>query len=144
MSLEEHLAESERCSQCSYCKWIPLDQMKSWRFSKGCPSIGYNNFVSYAARGRYAVSLSLLKGKSSYSPKVQDIAFKCQTCGSCDVTCKICRYNLEPLQMALELKAKLVKDGQGLPQHQTIIDGLRKERNMMLKPVPNGGNGRQD
>jgi Fe-S oxidoreductase len=132
--LEDYRADMERCSQCSYCKWVPLDQMKSWRFSKGCPSIGYNNFVSYAARGRYAVALSLLKGKSGYSPRVQDVAFKCQTCGSCDVTCKICRYNLEPLQMALELKAKLVKDGQALPQHQAIIDHLRKEHNMMLKP----------
>jgi hypothetical protein len=28
MALEDYIAEAERCSQCSYCKWIPMDQMK--------------------------------------------------------------------------------------------------------------------
>ena len=39
MALEDFAAEMERCSQCSYCKWIPFDQIKSWRFAKNCPSI---------------------------------------------------------------------------------------------------------
>ena len=60
----------ERCSQCSYCKWIPFDQIKSWRFAKGCPSIAYNNFSAYSAGGRFAVALSLLEGRSDYTDKV--------------------------------------------------------------------------
>lgn len=39
MALEEWQATMARCSRCSYCKWIPLDQIKSWRFAKGCPSV---------------------------------------------------------------------------------------------------------
>ncbi len=62
MSLEQHIAESERCSQCSYCKWIPLDQIKSIRFANGCPSIAYNNFNSYSARGRYLVAAIAVDG----------------------------------------------------------------------------------
>ena len=134
MALEDYRADMERCSQCSYCKWIPLDQIKSWRFAKGCPSIAYNNFLSYSARGRFAVALSLLNGQSGYTDRVQDIVFKCMTCGSCDVSDKICRYNLEPLEMMHELRFKLVEDGQLLPQHMAYIDNLRKEDNMMLKP----------
>ena len=134
MALEDYKADMERCSQCSYCKWIPFDQVKSWRFAKGCPSIAFNNFLSYSARGRFAVALSLLNGQSTYTDRVLDIVYKCLTCGSCDVADKICRYNLEPLEMMHELRFKLVEDGQLLPQHMAVIEHLRKEDNMMMKP----------
>ncbi len=134
MALEKFLAEMERCSACSYCKWVPFDQVKSWRFAKNCPSVSYNNFNSYSARGRYLVGRSLLKGQSTYSETVQDIAFSCLNCGSCDVSCKICRYNLEPLEMVRELKSKLVKDGQGLKVHEKIIESLNKDQNSMSQP----------
>ena len=140
MALEDYKADMERCSQCSYCKWIPFDQVKSWRFAKGCPSIAYNNFLSYSARGRYAVALSLLNGQSTYTDRVVDIVYKCTTCGSCDVSDKICRYNLEPLEMIHELKFRLVEDGQVLPEHTAVIEHLGKENNMMMKP----GAGRGD
>jgi Fe-S oxidoreductase len=134
VALEEYRPDMERCSQCSYCKWIPLDQVKSWRFAKGCPSIAYNNFNSYSARGRFAVALSLLNGHSTYTDRVLDIVYKCTTCGSCDVADKICRYNLEPLEMMHELRFRLVEDGQLLPQHMAVIEHLRKEDNMMMEP----------
>lgn len=140
MALQDFMAEAERCSQCSYCKWIPFDQMKSWRFSKGCPSIGYSNFQSYSARGRYAVALALINGSIGYDERVKDIAFQCQTCGSCDVTCKVCRYNLEPLGMIRELRAHLVRDGQTLPQHTALINGLQTSGNMLLRPRAERGN----
>ena len=140
MALEDYQAEMERCSHCSYCWWIPLDQIKSWRFAKGCPSVAYSHFNSYSARGRYAVALSLLQGKSDYTGRVQDIVYKCQACGSCDVSCKVCRYNLEPLETILELRARLVEDGQSPPPHRAVIDHLRKEQNTMLKPKADRGN----
>ncbi|MBC7248651.1 MAG: (Fe-S)-binding protein [Anaerolineae bacterium] len=134
MALEDFAAEMDRCSQCSYCKWIPFDQVKSWRFAKNCPSIAYHNFNSYSARGRYAVARSLIKGQSGYSDTVRKIVFTCMTCGSCDVSCKVCRYNLEPLEMARELKFRLVEDGQGLDEHQAIIESLNKEHNTLGRP----------
>jgi len=133
VALEDYKADMERCSQCSYCKWIPLDHVKSWRFAKGCPSIGYSNFLSYSARGRYAVALSLINGQSTYTEKVKDIVYKCTTCGLCDVSDKICRYNLEPLEMIHELKFKLVEDGQLLPQNTAVIENLRSQDNMMME-----------
>lgn len=139
MALEDFKADMERCSQCSYCKFIPLDQIKSRRFSKGCPSIAYNNFNAYSARGRFAVALSLLNKQSKYTEKVQDIVFKCALCGSCDVADKICRYNLEPLQMMHELRTRLVEDGQSLPEHTAVIDHLRQEGNMMMEPGASRG-----
>jgi len=131
MPLEDYAAEMDRCSSCSYCKWIPFDQVKSWRFAKNCPSIAYHNFNSYSARGRYLVARSLLNRQSEYSDTVRRIVYTCLTCGSCDVSCKVCRYNLEPLQMVRELKFTSVEAGQCLDAHQTIIESLRKESNTM-------------
>ncbi len=139
VALEDYKTEMERCSQCSCCKWIPLDQIKSWRFAKGCPSIAYSHFLSYSARGRYAVALSLLQGRSHYTDRVLDIVYKCQACGSCDVSCKVCRYNLEPLETLLALRTKLVEDGQTLPQHTAMMDSLRKEGNPLSKPKAERG-----
>jgi Fe-S oxidoreductase len=135
MALEDYRPDQERCSLCSYCKWIPQDKIKSWRFAKGCPSIAYNNFNAYSARGRFAVARSLLDGKVDYTDRMLDIIFKDLSCGCCDVSDKVCRYNLEPLENILELKARAVMDGQILPQHIPIIDNLRKEDTMMLGMV---------
>ena len=133
MALEDYVADMERCSQCTFCEWVPLDQIKSWRFAKGCPSVSFNNFLSYSARGRLAAARSILQG-NGYSDRVLDIVYKCLTCGSCDVSCKICRYNMEPLETMRELRFRLVQDGQLLAQHIPLIDNLRKEDNMMMQP----------
>ncbi|HSB65711.1 MAG TPA: (Fe-S)-binding protein [Anaerolineales bacterium] len=140
MPLEDFAAEMDRCSQCSYCKWIPFDQVKSWRFAKNCPSIAYHNFNSYSARGRYAIGRSLLKGQSGYSDTVREIVYTCLTCGSCDVSCKVCRYNLEPLEMVRELKFRLVEDGERLVEHQAIVDHMKREGNTMGNPRSERGN----
>ena len=124
MALEDYLSDAKRCCRCSYCKWIPLAQVKSWRFAKGCPSIAYKNFHSYSAGGRLAVVLSLSEGRSSYTDGLLDVVYQCQMDGSCDVACKICRYHMEPLEAMRELRFKLVEEGQLLPQHIPVIDNL--------------------
>jgi Fe-S oxidoreductase len=139
VALEDYRADMLRCTRCSYCKWIPFDQVKSSRFAKGCPSIEYNRFQPYSAGGRLAAALSLLEGRSSYTARFVDFTYHCLLCGLCDVSCKICRYNMEPLQAMRELRFKLVDEGQVLPQHTTIIKGLQQEGNMMLKPEAGRG-----
>jgi Fe-S oxidoreductase len=128
-----------RCCRCSYCKWIPFDHVKSWRFAKGCPSVEFNKFQPYSAGGRLAAALSLIEGRSSYTDRVVDIVYNCLLCGSCDVACKVCRYNMEPLLAMHELRFRLVGDGQVLPSHMAIIERLRKEANMMMKPKAERG-----
>jgi len=134
MALQDFAAEMDRCSSCSYCKWIPFDQVKSWRFAKNCPSVAYFNFNSHSARGRYSVARSLLRGQAGYSQAVREVVFSCLTCGSCDVSCKICRYNLEPLEMVRELKSKLVEDGQGLEAHGALVANLEKNGTPLMRP----------
>jgi Fe-S oxidoreductase len=133
MALQDFAKEIERCSACSYCKWIPFDQVKSWRFAKNCPSIDYYNFNNYSARGRYLTSRSLLRDEIEITDEVVDIAHTCLTCGACDVSCKISRYNLEPLEMTRALKAELTAKGNYPEAHNALLKNLKKDANIYGK-----------
>ena len=114
-----------RCTRCSYCKWIPFDLVKSHAFSKGCPSVEANHFHSYSAGGRLITSLSLMDGRSEVTDRVVDIAFKCQLCGNCDVACKLCRYDMEPVEALHELRAHLVEQGRVPGTYPPLIERVR-------------------
>ncbi len=131
MSLNEYRPMMERCSNCSGCKWIPFDKMKSQRFSENCPSVCYYNFNTYSARGRFQLAQTILDGDAPYTDKVVEVVHNCMTCGSCDVSCKICRYNLEPLDHNIALKADAIKKGKTLPGQEQIIGSLKKEQTML-------------
>jgi len=135
MPLEDFRPMMKRCSNCLGCKWIPFDKIKSQRFGENCPSICYNNFNTYSARGRFQLALALLTKDADYSDTVVDAVHSCLTCGMCDIACKICRYNLEPLEHNLELKARAVEEGKILPRQKPVIDNLKKEKTMIIGKV---------
>ncbi len=133
MALKDYTKEIERCSACSYCKWVPFDQVKSIRFAKNCPSIDYFNFNNYSARGRYLTAKSILRDEAEITPEVEQIVHSCLACGACDVACKIARYNLEPLEMAVELKKDLVAKGKFPEAQKPLLENLKKEANIFGK-----------
>lgn len=45
----------------------------------------------------------------------------------CDVVCKICRYDMEPLETLRELGFRLVEEGQLLPVHMVLMENLKRE-----------------
>ncbi len=140
MALEDFKVDALRCTRCAYCKWIPIDHIKSWRFAKGCPSIDFNHFHSYSAGGRLVTALSLMEGRIEVTDKVKDSVFQCQMCGNCDVTCKICRYDMEPLAALHELRFKLVEEGHAPEAYQKVITSYRKLGNMLMKASDKRGN----
>ncbi len=135
MSLQDYRPMMERCSNCLGCRWIPFDKIKSQRFGENCPSICYYNFNTYSARGRFQLSLNLLDKKVDFSDKAAEIAHNCTACGLCDVSCKITRYNLEPLEHNLELKAAMVKEGKVLSGQNPVIHNLNNENSMIAGTV---------
>jgi Fe-S oxidoreductase len=125
MALTDYRADALRCTRCSYCKWIPFDLVKSARYAKGCPSVEANHFHSYSGGGRLITALSLMDGRSEVTDKVVDIAFRCQLCGNCDVACKVCRYDMEPLAALHELRAHLVEMERAPAVYEPIIEKVR-------------------
>jgi len=128
------------CARCSTCKWVDLWEVKDARFAKICPSSLYYLFDAYSCQGRMDLALALIDGDLTYDddPEILDIMYKCNSCGGCDAMCKGVQ-DMEPLRVMLEIRAKCVEDGQLLPQFMPLIDNLRKEDNMMMKPKADRG-----
>jgi Fe-S oxidoreductase len=130
MALIDYEMTTTKCSRCSYCKWVPPEMVKNIDFMTICPSIERYNFHSFSSSGKLNIALGLLKERLQYSDALLDIIYKCQMDGACDVSCKN-NTDLEPLQAIQELRINCVENGQIIPAHMIVIDGLRKEDNMM-------------
>ena len=131
MAFNSYEAMQERCSNCSYCKWIPFDKVKDARFAENCPSICYHGFNTYSARGRFQFGLAVNRGELSFTESGKDIAASCLSCGACDVACKICRYNLEPLEHNIALKEASIDAAGMLPAQREMEEALRTEQTML-------------
>jgi Fe-S oxidoreductase len=138
MALEDYRKDMERCVRCSLCKFIPLEQVKGQNLANVCPSIARHNFHTYSGGGRLITALAMLKGRLDYTDKLLEIVYQCQTCGGCDISCKYGR-DMEVLEPIYQFRIKCVEDGQFLPVHMLLIDGLRREDNMMQKPKAERG-----
>jgi Fe-S oxidoreductase len=140
MALEDYRNNMLRCVRCSICKWVPGAHIKSWRFAQVCPSIAKYNWHTYSAGGRVETALALLMGRVELDDNLLDIIYRCQLGGACDTNCRINSELVEPLDIMHELRMKCVEEGHLLPQLMVVIEGLRKEDNMMQKPKAERGN----
>jgi Fe-S oxidoreductase len=104
--------------------------MQNTGFMEGCPSVSRYNWHAYSASGKFNMAYSLLQGRIGISDAFLDVLYKCHMDGSCDISCKV-QQDIEPLQLMQELRIKCIEDGQTLPAHMIVIEGLRKEDNMM-------------
>jgi Fe-S oxidoreductase len=138
MAWQDYEHDMQRCTRCSYCKWIPWRFMRNSDFMQGCPSVSRYYYHAYAAGGKFNLAYSLLQGRIDIDEAFLDILYKCQMDGSCDVSCKV-DGDIEPLQLMQELRIKCVEDGQLVPAHSMVIEGLRKEDNMMQSPKSDRG-----
>jgi Fe-S oxidoreductase len=139
MSLEPYMHDAQRCSRCSYCKWIPWKAFENSDFTYGCPSVSRYLFHAYAASGKFNMALSYMNGRIEYTEGFLNAIYRCQMDGSCDISCKSIQ-DIEPLQLMQELRIKCVEDGQIIPAHMLVIDGLKKEDNMMQSLKSDRGN----
>jgi len=138
MALKDFEKDMMRDSRCSYCKVIPHVMMTDTRFIDVCPSITRFNFHGFSAGGRMVAALSLLRERIDYTDGFLDMIYQCQMDGACDVSCKIDR-DLEPLQVMQELRIKCVEDGQLIAGHMPVLEGLRKEDNMLQRKKADRG-----
>lgn len=139
MALKDYQRDMEGCSRCSSCKWVPFNQIKSWRFAKNCPSICKYNFHAYSGSGRMIIGLSMLTGRSELNDDVTEIIYKCQMCGACDTACKVYRDDIDITEMLLELRSHCVEEGQLIIEHMAMIDALKREDNVLGEPKAKRG-----
>ncbi|MFX1379307.1 MAG: (Fe-S)-binding protein [Promethearchaeota archaeon] len=124
----------KRCLRCSICKWIPQLQIKSQKYATICPSIDMFNFHAYSAGGRIIIALMLEMGRIKPSQELVDIVYKCTECGGCAVSCKFLN-TLEPLEIIIKLREKLVSLGYGpTPKQRQYIESIKEKNNPYNEP----------
>lgn len=131
MAIKEYRDMQKRCSSCNFCKWIPFDKVKSARFAENCPAQAYYQYNGYSARGRFQLGLCLVNDELEPAGETQKVIQSCLSCGACDVACKICRYNLEPLEHNLELKREVVRAGNETAAQKNMRANLISEHTML-------------
>jgi len=131
LNLDDYWYEARHCVSCAECKWVEYNYMPGKDFSYRCPSWQYGRYDAYGAAGKSKVIWDLLMGTLDYSsPKLLEVAYRCNLCGGCDVGCK---RNLDlEIQMMLEsLRARLVEKGIGpMPQHKALAETIEKSKNI--------------
>jgi Fe-S oxidoreductase len=130
-TLEDFRPMQERCSNCLGCKFVPFEKIKSHRFARNCPSVWYHNFNTYSARGRFQLGQTLQDGYVEWNGQAVEAIFNCQTCGACDVGCKITRFNLEPLAHNIALKERAVEKGLAPPELEAAARRLQDQKTML-------------
>jgi Fe-S oxidoreductase len=140
MSLQEVKRDMEGCSRCSNCKWVPHLQIKSWRYAKVCPSVDRYNFHCYSGGGKMIMANSMLDKRIDMSESVSEIAYRCQLCGACQVSCQAYRDDIDLADVLLELRAHCVEQGFVQPEHLDIIDSMKHEDNTMNMLKADRGN----
>jgi len=139
MALQDYRRDIEGCSRCSSCKWVPYNQIKSWRFAKNCPSIYRHNFHTYSGSGRMVLGLSLMDGRAELDETVAEIIFKCQLCGACDSACKTYRDDIDISEVLLELRSYCVESGELIIEHMMVMDALKRDDNTLGEPKAKRG-----
>jgi len=139
MALKDYQRDMEGCSRCSSCKWVPFNQIKSWRFAKNCPSVSRYNFHAYSGSGKMIIALSTLNGRSELNDTLTEIIYRCQMCGACDTACKVYRDDIDITEVLLELRAHCVEQGLLIIEHMAMIEALKREDNVLGEPKAKRG-----
>jgi Fe-S oxidoreductase len=124
MDEEEYKKMIKQCLRCSICKWIPQIQIKSQKYATCCPAIDMYNYHPYSGGGKIILALAYELGFIKPSEELRDIVYKCTECGNCAVACKFLN-TLEPLEIMMKLREKLVEDGVGpMPKQKAFTESI--------------------
>lgn len=129
LSLEDFMYDAESCTSCENCRWIDFTYIPGVDFSMRCPCAAYYSFDAWGAYGKMKLVPKLLDGKLNYSPKLAEVVYQCQMCGSCDSGCK---RNLDlEIGLVLEtLRAECVKRKIGPPPAlKKVAQNIAKSHN---------------
>jgi Fe-S oxidoreductase len=92
------------------------------------------NFHPYSGGGRIILALLLEMGRINPSEELRDIVYKCTECGACSISCKFLN-SLEPLEIIMKLREKLVDAGYGpMPKQAQYIESIKKVHNPYNEP----------
>ena len=108
------------CGQCTYGN-------ETAGFTVLCPVHKKGQFFSYSAGGMMQIARNLHEGKIGYDNALKDIAYRCTTCGVCEVNCGVIENHIE---IITKIRKHLMD--QGFPESKAlskVADRISKYKN---------------
>ncbi|HUY00117.1 MAG TPA: (Fe-S)-binding protein [Candidatus Deferrimicrobium sp.] len=132
--LRNHIDDMWLCARCSLCKFPPLAQIKSHRFSSVCCSMDYGYFHAWSGSGKIIMGLSLLEKRvEEISETMRDAILQCSLCGACDVSCKY-STNIEVFDTIFDVRRYFVQTIGAHPIHSAYLQKAQKFHNPYGEP----------
>jgi len=132
--LNKHTDDMWLCCRCSLCKFPPLAQIKSHRFSGVCCSMDYGFFHAWSGSGKIIMGLSLLENRvDEITETMRDAFLQCTLCGACDVSCKY-STNIEVLDTIFDIRRYIVKTIGAHPVHLKYLEKAEEYYNPYGEP----------
>jgi len=108
--------------------------IKSQKYATCCPAIDNYNFHAYSGGGKIILALAYEMGRIKNLEELRDVVYKCTECGACAIACKYLN-TLEPLEIIMRLREKLVQDGIApMPKQKLYIDAVKNVNNPYNEP----------
>jgi Fe-S oxidoreductase len=123
-----------RCVRCAECTF----GYKNAEFELFCPIYNKFNFFTYSLGGIAQLARALHEGRINLTESVMDIVYHCTNCGACAEVCAEVDFP-DMMELQHEVRARCVEAGQVPFAHMAVIEGLKKDDNMMQKPKAERG-----
>ncbi len=108
--------------------------IKSQKYASACPAIDIYNYHPYSGGGRIILALAYEMGRIKATEELRDIVYKCTACGNCAISCKYLN-TLEPLEIIMKLREKLVDEGMGpMLKQKLYTDSIKQLNNPYNEP----------
>lgn len=123
-----------RCVRCAECTF----GYKNAEFELFCPIYNKFNFFTYSLGGIAQLARALHEGRIDLTESVTDILYHCTSCGACAEVCAEVDFP-DLMELQHEFRARCVEAGQVPFAHMAVIEGLKKDDNMLQKPKAERG-----
>ncbi|MDY6966106.1 MAG: (Fe-S)-binding protein [Halobacteriota archaeon] len=139
MSFEKYEKEFSHCLHCHLCYVANWHTIDGWM--PICPTAAYFRFESFYATGRIEIARGIFEDKiTEPSERLLTAIYSCTGCGACREQChSLTGFKADHLELFGDLKSKYVEEGELLPEHMAIMDGLKREDNVFGKPKADRG-----
>ena len=120
-----------RCGGCTY-------GYEEAGFKEVCPIYKRYQFFTYSLGGMLQLARALCEGRLQLTESVSGVIYSCTNCGACGEMCAEVDFP-DIVQLQHELRARCVEAGQIPYAHMAVIEGLKREDNMLQRPKAERG-----
>jgi len=135
MRLNERLYKfTTRCVRCAECA-LGYEDIG---FEEVCPIYQRHKFFTYSLGGMAQLARAVHEGRLGIGESLVEVVYRCTSCGACGEMCAEVDFR-DIVELQHEVRAGCVEVGQVPLPLMLVIEGLKKEDNMLQRPKAERG-----